>query len=111
MTKVTYRRMHLTGDLLMVSESQSLTIVVESIVKAGQHSAGAVSDSLHLSVSSRQRKTGKGRQRDKHRETEIKGEGAWYRLLKSLVTSFCHKTMSLIYPKQVHQLGTKPLNI
>lgn len=61
MTKVTYRRMHLTGDLLMVSASQSLTIVVESMVQAGQDSAGVVSDRLHLSVSSRQRKTGNER--------------------------------------------------
>jgi hypothetical protein len=53
MTKATYRRKHLTGGLLRVSESQSMTIIVENMVQAGQHGAGAIFESLHLSVRSR----------------------------------------------------------
>jgi hypothetical protein len=45
MTKATYRRKHLIGSLITVSEGESIIIMTGSVT--GRHSTGAVAKSLH----------------------------------------------------------------
>lgn len=47
MTKVTYKRNHLTGGLFAVSEGDSMTVMMGSIV-ACRRGDGAVAESLHI---------------------------------------------------------------
>lgn len=47
MTNVTYKRNHLTGGLLAVSEGESMTIMVGNMV-AGRRGDGAITESVHI---------------------------------------------------------------
>ena len=48
MTKATYKRKHLIGSLLTVSEGESMTIMAGSMGEGRRHGAGAVAKHLHL---------------------------------------------------------------
>lgn len=47
-TKATYKRKHVIGSLLTVSEGTSIIILEGSLVAGRQHNTGAVAESLHV---------------------------------------------------------------